>query len=265
VNEPDADLLAAVVHAAKALPEATVAAFAAGLESADDWSRAGSPAIQAFGPGAGAWQELWRRASTSPWCTPSRLASLLRGAAASEAARRRSESLELAWTGPAPRVSTLRKTEQALLDVINRAQRDLWLVSFSAYRIESVCEALAAATARGCNVRLMLESKGESSGGLTSGGIDAMPAAIRAACACYVWPKEKRPVSRSGDLAKLHAKAAVADGEFLFVGSANLTDYAFDLNIELGVLVRNRSVATVVEQQLRWLVESGTMERLGPA
>jgi phosphatidylserine/phosphatidylglycerophosphate/cardiolipin synthase-like enzyme len=61
----------------------------------------------------------------------------------------------------------------------------------------------------------------------------------------------------------LHAKAAVADGELLFVGSANLTEFAFDLNIELGVLVRDLRIAGIVERQLRWLVESGTMERLG--
>lgn len=259
---PEAELLAAVVEAAKALPAATVDAFATGLEAADDWSRAGAPAVQVFGPGANAWQRAWRLAAASPWCTPVRFASLLRGAAAAEVARERSESVELVWTGPAPALSTLRRTEQALLDVIGRAQRDLWLVSFSANRIDSVCQALLAAVGRGCDARLMLESPSESSGAIGWGGIDAMPREIRAACACYVWPREKRPKSRSGDLAKLHAKAAVADGEFLFVGSANLTDYAFDLNIELGVVLRHRAVAALVEQQLRWLVSSGTMEKL---
>ena len=264
MKEPESSLLDAVVRAVQALPDATLFAFATGLESADDWNRAGVPAVQAFGAAAGAWHDVWRQATRSPWCTPARLASLLRGAMAADHARNRQESLEVAWTGPAPGLSTLRRTEQALLDVLGRAQRDLWLVSFSTYPIVSVCDALSAAIVRGCNVRLMLESKGESAGGLTSGGIDAIPAHIRSSCSCYVWPTEKRPRSPSGDAAKLHAKAAVADGEFLFVGSANLTEFAFEMNIELGVLVRNRDVASIVEQQLRWLVESGTMEKLGP-
>lgn len=261
---PEAELLAAAVRVARVLPEATIAAFAAGLEAADDWSRAGSPAIQVFGPASSAWQELWQIASSSGWCTPARLGALLRGAAAAESARGGDAMLELVWTGPTPAASRLRRTEQALLEVIGRAQRELWLVSFSANRVDSVCQALLAAAARGCHVRLMLESKDESAGALSGGGIDAMPAEVRAACSCYVWPKEKRPSSPMGNLARLHAKAAVADGEFLFVGSANLTGFAFDLNIELGVLVQNRDVANAVERQLGWLIESGTMEKLGP-
>lgn len=262
MKAPEPQLLDAIVCAVQALPDTTLLAFADGLEAVEDWSRGGAPAVQAFGTSATAWHVVWRLATASSWCTPGRLASLVRGALAAQRARNRGQSIEVAWTGPAPGLSTLRRTEQALLDVIGRAQRDLWLVSFSANRRDSVCDALLAAARRGCMVRLMLESKDESEGALTAGGIDAMPAEVRAACACYVWPREKRPVSSSGWLAKLHAKAAVADGEFVFVGSANLTDYAFDLNIELGVLVRDRNVAAVVEEQLRWLLSSGTMERL---
>jgi phosphatidylserine/phosphatidylglycerophosphate/cardiolipin synthase-like enzyme len=263
VSDPDPLLLKAVVKAARALPAATLRVFATGLEEADDWSRAGAPAIQVFGPAASAWAKVWRLATTSVWCTPVRLASLLRGALAAEVASEREQSLEVAWTGPSPSLSALRRTEQALLDVLGRAQRELLVVSFAAYRVKSVCSALLAAVARGCSVRLLLESETESSGGLTSGGIDDMPREIRAACSCYVWPKEKRPASPAGRRGLLHAKAAVADGELLFVGSANLTEFAFDLNIELGVLLRDREVAGTVERQLRWLVDSGTMERLG--
>jgi len=35
----------------------------------------------------------------------------------------------------------------------------------------------------------------------------------------------------------LHAKLAVADGESLFISSANLTNAAMQLNMELGVLI----------------------------
>ena len=44
----------------------------------------------------------------------------------------------------------------------------------------------------------------------------------------------------------LHAKAVVADDETVFVTSANLTEAAFDRNIELGLLVRDRALAASV-------------------
>ena len=36
----------------------------------------------------------------------------------------------------------------------------------------------------------------------------------------------------------LHVKCAVADGEWLFLSSANLKQQAFTINMELGMLVR---------------------------
>ena len=53
----------------------------------------------------------------------------------------------------------------------------------------------------------------------------------------------------------LHAKCAVADGQLLFLSSANLTDYAMNFNIELGVLIRSaprhaQRVAAQFEQMI---------------
>jgi phosphatidylserine/phosphatidylglycerophosphate/cardiolipin synthase-like enzyme len=59
----------------------------------------------------------------------------------------------------------------------------------------------------------------------------------------------------------LHAKCAVADSELLFIGSANLTESAFELNMEIGALIRGREAATVVQEQLEWLRNSGQLDR----
>jgi phosphatidylserine/phosphatidylglycerophosphate/cardiolipin synthase-like enzyme len=48
----------------------------------------------------------------------------------------------------------------------------------------------------------------------------------------------------------LHAKAVVADDEAVFVTSANLTEAAFDRNIELGLLVLDRALALSIEPLL---------------
>lgn len=52
-----------------------------------------------------------------------------------------------------------------------------------------------------------------------------------------MWPKEHRLKDERGRIGSLHAKFAVADRVRLLVSSANLTEFAFNLNMELGVLI----------------------------
>lgn len=49
----------------------------------------------------------------------------------------------------------------------------------------------------------------------------------------------------------LHAKAIAADDEVVFVTSANLTEAAFDRNIEVGLLVRDRAMAATLSSHFR--------------
>ena len=60
----------------------------------------------------------------------------------------------------------------------------------------------------------------------------------------------------------LHAKAVVIDSEVLFVTSANLTAAALNQNVELGLLVRDRALASNVEQHLDALIEQKKLSRL---
>jgi len=53
----------------------------------------------------------------------------------------------------------------------------------------------------------------------------------------------------------LHAKAVVTDEEAVFVTSANLTEAALDRNFELGLLVRDRSLAASVASHFRTLID----------
>jgi phosphatidylserine/phosphatidylglycerophosphate/cardiolipin synthase-like enzyme len=61
----------------------------------------------------------------------------------------------------------------------------------------------------------------------------------------------------SGAKAVLHAKAAVVDEEALFITSANLTEAASDRNIEMGILLRDRSMALTVVSYFQRLVDGG--------
>jgi phosphatidylserine/phosphatidylglycerophosphate/cardiolipin synthase-like enzyme len=72
-------------------------------------------------------------------------------------------------------------------------------------------------------------------------------------------PRALEPEAPTG---VLHAKAVVADDEAVFVTSANLTEAAFDRNIELGLLVRDRALALSVTTQFRHLIELGLLRPL---
>ena len=84
------------------------------------------------------------------------------------------------------------------------------------------------------------------------------------------WPGDRRPdvfydprsLKDSSDSAVLHAKAVVADDAVAFVTSANLTEKAFDENIEVGMLSRDRAVAMSLARHLRILIERGLLEPL---
>ena len=81
------------------------------------------------------------------------------------------------------------------------------------------------------------------------------------------WPGDRRPAvfydprslapegDSGGEGGVLHAKAVVADDESVFVTSANLTEAAFDRNIEMGIVLRDRPLALSVSTRFRALIE----------
>ncbi len=82
-----------------------------------------------------------------------------------------------------------------------------------------------------------------------------------AACSrVYYWPKEKRRQDRSGKVGILHVKCAVADGTWLFLSSANLTEYAFTINMELGTLIRGGQLPAQVEANFAALIAQGVLQ-----
>ena len=76
----------------------------------------------------------------------------------------------------------------------------------------------------------------------------------------FFWPVGKRAVHANGKTAILHVKCAVADGRWLFLSSANLTEYAFTINAELGVLITGGELPGQVESQFDRLISLGVWE-----
>jgi phosphatidylserine/phosphatidylglycerophosphate/cardiolipin synthase-like enzyme len=84
---------------------------------------------------------------------------------------------------------------------------------------------------------------------------------LRVLCTSRVFydPRALEP-DRPGGV--LHAKAVVADEEAVFVTSANLTEAAFDRNVEIGLLVRDRALAGSIVAHFRGLIDRGLLSAL---
>jgi phosphatidylserine/phosphatidylglycerophosphate/cardiolipin synthase-like enzyme len=175
---------------------------------------------------------------------------------------RKSQRLEVVWTGPEVHTVAPRRTEQALLQVIDAAKKTLIVVSFVAYKVPAVASALAKAARRGVAVRLVLEGAEVSQGKVAFDALNALGPDVAAQSAVYVWPLDQRPTSAAGQHGSLHAKCAVADDRCLLISSANLTDHAFNLNIELGIMVRGGDLPARVAAHWTSLMTVGTLRRV---
>jgi phosphatidylserine/phosphatidylglycerophosphate/cardiolipin synthase-like enzyme len=208
---------------------------------ADPWARGELTAIMA----------VWERAPEYGGARG--LGVALRAAAAAHRANRAARRLELVWTGPSSPTGMLRRTDQALLEVIQSARESLWIVSFACYKVPDIRKALLDAAERGVGVSLVLESKEESEGRLTFSALKGLGPAIAKRATVYAWPREAR--RHGGSLeGTLHAKCAVADEDLLFVSSANLTEFAMTVNMELGVLIRGEPLPARTVEHFEWLV-----------
>jgi phosphatidylserine/phosphatidylglycerophosphate/cardiolipin synthase-like enzyme len=209
---------------------------------------------------AASFLDLWQ---TQAAAVPAEAVALaLRTALHAERVRRESQAVEIAWTGPTAEAHPFRRTEQAILQVLDSAQDRITLVSYAVYRIPNVCGALVRAARRGVNISVIVETPDRLEGENEYNTLRALGDDVAACSAVYFWPKEKRGQDDMGKFGILHVKCAVADGRWLFLSSANLTEYAFTINMELGVLVTGGSLPGQVQEHFDRLIVGGTLARV---
>lgn len=168
--------------------------------------------------------------------------------------------VELLWAGPSPANHLpARRIDQALYDMITSAEREILLVTFAATKIERLTSELLKAASRGVKVQLVLEFAESSEGQLSYDAIKAFPEGLIAASEIYFWPVEKRERNKAGRPGKLHAKLAIVD-DVALVSSANLTDDAFNRNMELGVMVHDQAFRLNALEHIRHLIAAGILE-----
>lgn len=188
------------------------------------------------------------------------VALALRTAAVCDRTHREAQTVELVWTGPDVSVHPFRRTEQAILQVLDSARQRITLVSFAVYKIGNVRDALVRAAARGVRLTVVVETPDDLDGAAEYSTIRALGAEVTACAAVYYWPRDRRRQNDAGKVGSLHVKAAVADSRCLFVSSANLTQYAFNLNMEMGVLMTGGDLPAKVQDHFDGMIGTGILE-----
>ena len=171
-------------------------------------------------------------------------------------------SVELVWTGPVNDTIPLRRTDQVLLQLIREVKQELTIISFAIYKIPEISQALKQAINRGVKIRLIAESPETSEGKISFGFNASLDKQILDKIQIYNWSLDKRIKDAEGRHGSLHAKCAIADSEHIFISSANLTEYAFTLNMEIGILVHNHNITSQILNRINSLIESGTLTLL---
>ena len=183
----------------------------------------------------------------------------------------RSPTPDFVWTGPEVVGLHARDTRRVYEELIGSARRSIWVCSYAFFDGPRAFATLAARMDAnpGLEVTLLLNIERRR------GDTTAADAVVRRFADAFwgeAWPGEVRPrvfydprsVADDGPGGVLHAKAVVADEESVFITSANLTEAAFDRNIELGLLVRDRTLAETTVLHFRTLIEKELL-RLLPA
>lgn len=193
--------------------------------------------------------------------TPQEVAIALRSASITAIENEKRGKTEIVWTGPSTGQVPVRHTEQVLCETINYAKRDIFLVSFVAYEIDSVIKAMRDAIGRNVQINFLLEPSLEHGGKVSQDSMKMMKSLFPSAI-IYSWSGKSNSNIEHPNGA-IHAKCAIADSELAFITSANLTTAAMERNIELGVLIRGGKIPSELIIHLNSLINARVFEKFG--
>ena len=183
-----------------------------------------------------------------------------------EVATARNTPPDLVWSGPEVSGLHARDTRRVYGELIGGAERSLWVSTFAYFDGPRVFADLARRmeVVPALQVKLLLNIQ-RRRGDTTKA--DSLVRRFADEFWGTDWPGTSRPavfydprsLEPDGPVGVLHAKAVVADGEVVFVTSANLTDAALNRNIELGILLRDRALATSVSSHFQGLIDGNLL------
>ena len=204
----------------------------------------------------------WERIGVSPEAGVIWLRSLARAA-------ERAPAPDFVWTGPEVVGLHARDTRRVYEELISSAQHSIWVCSYAFFDGPRAFATLARRMDSIPRLEVTLLLNIERRRGDTTAA-DSLVRRFADHFWGESWPGATRPrvfydprsVADDGPGAVLHAKAVVTDDESAFITSANLTEAAFDRNIELGLLVRDRTLAETAVMHFRTLIEKGLLRPL---
>ena len=188
-----------------------------------------------------------------------------------KATNARSATPDLVWSGPEVPGIHARDTRRVYGELIGEAERSLCISTFAYFDGPRVFADLArrmeAIPTLQVKILLNIQRRRRDT--------TAAPSLVRRFADEFWgtdWPGSTRPavyydprsLEPDGPAGVLHAKAVVADGEVVFVTSANLTDAALDRNFELGILLRDSALATSVSSHFQGLIDEKWLVPLPP-
>jgi cardiolipin synthase len=195
-------------------------------------------------------EDLAAALQSYPRTSARELSAMLEAGSATAVLASGASSVELVWTGPATGLVPIRHTEQVLAGLIDEARDRIFLVSFVAYDVKNVINALQRAVERRVLIRVLVERSEKHGGNVSVDSFAALKRCVPDAL-LYEW---KKSLTLKEPGASVHAKCAVADGKVAFITSANLSDAAMERNMELGVLLRGGQMPQLLDQHLMALI-----------
>jgi phosphatidylserine/phosphatidylglycerophosphate/cardiolipin synthase-like enzyme len=168
---------------------------------------------------------------------------------------------DLVWSGPEVAGLHARDTRRVYEEVIGAAQHSVWVSTYAFFDGPRAFDYLARRMDLMPELRATLLLNLQRKRGDTT-STDHLVRLFADRFWSVEWPGSSRPkvyfdpraLEADGPGGVLHAKAVVADDEAVFVTSANLTEAAFDRNIELGLLVRDRTLALTITSHFQGLI-----------
>jgi cardiolipin synthase len=190
-------------------------------------------------------------------------------AAARTAAR--IERPDLVWSGPEVPGLQARDTRRVYEELVAAARRSIWVSMYVYYDGQRAFRTLADRLEATPELRVTILLNIQRKHGDTTTSDELI---VRFADRFWKrdWPGARQPgvyydprsLDPQGAEGVLHAKAVVADEEAVFVTSANLTEAAFDRNIEVGVLSRDHALAASLARHFQVLIDQRLLLPLPP-
>jgi len=191
------------------------------------------------------------------------IALLLRTAERVEA---RAPRPDLVWTGPEVPGLHARDTRRVYEELLGSAERSAWISTYAFFDGPRAFDVVARRMAARPDLKVILLLNIRRKWGDTTAA-DPLIREFADRFWASDWPGASRPavffyrraLDTDGPGAVLHAKAVVVDESVVFVTSANLTEAALDRNIELGLLVRDRALASSTVSHFQTLIDRGLL------